>query len=104
MGYGRGDCFPFDFEPKGNPFDSKSKGKQSPRPYPIQFERKWNTIFLSVPLQIPFSLFDATDAMCVIFFSLCVTVYLSQLCAIEYLPWLAIFCDIYIFFYKLVIV
>ena len=47
MGYDRGDSFPFDFEPNGFPFDSKSKGKLSPRSYPIQFGRKWNTSFLS---------------------------------------------------------
>ena len=60
-------------EPNGIPFGSKSKGKVSPRLYPIQYERKWNasasrqhampsewnnfalTIFLfSGPKQIPF--------------------------------------------------
>jgi len=59
--YDRGDCFPFDFEPngiqfgsksKGKPngitFGSKSKGKPSPRSYPIWFERKWNASFFSV--------------------------------------------------------
>ena len=40
MGYDRGDSFPFDFEPNGNPFGSKAKGKLSPRSYPIQFESK----------------------------------------------------------------
>ena len=48
MGYDRGDGFPFDFEPNGIPFGSKSNGKLSPRSDPIQFERKWNTSFLSV--------------------------------------------------------
>ena len=48
MGYDRGDSFPFDFEPNGVPFGSKSKAKLSPRLYPIQFERKSNTSFLSV--------------------------------------------------------
>ena len=47
MGYGRGDSFPFYSEPNGIQFGSKSKGKLSPRPYPIQFERKCNTSFLS---------------------------------------------------------
>ena len=47
MGYDRGDCFPFDFEPNGIPFGSKSKGKLSPRSYPIQCERKWKYSFLS---------------------------------------------------------
>ena len=48
MGYDRADSFPFDIEPNGNQFGSKSKGKLSPRSYPIQFERNWNTSFLSV--------------------------------------------------------
>ena len=47
MGYDRSDSIPFDFKPKGNPFGSKSKGKLSPRSYPIQFERKWKYSFLS---------------------------------------------------------
>ena len=47
MGYDRGDSFPFDFEPNGIKFGSKLKGKLSPRSYPIQLERKWNTSFLS---------------------------------------------------------
>ena len=47
MGYDRGDSFPFDFEPNGIPLGSKLKGKLSPRSYPIKFERKWNTSFLS---------------------------------------------------------
>ena len=37
MGYDRGDSFPFEYEPNGIPFGSKSKGKLSPRSYPIQF-------------------------------------------------------------------
>ena len=48
MRYDRGDSFPFDFEPNGNPFGSKTKGKLSPRSYPIQCERKWKCSFLSV--------------------------------------------------------
>jgi len=48
MGYDRGDRFPVDFEPNGIPVGSKSKGKLSPRAYPIQYERKWNTSFLSL--------------------------------------------------------
>ena len=48
MGYDHGDSFPFDFEPNGIPFGSKSKGKLSQRLYPIQFERKWKYSFLSV--------------------------------------------------------
>ena len=48
MGYDRGDSFPFDFDPNENPFGSKSKAKLSPRSYPIQYERKLNTSFLSV--------------------------------------------------------
>ena len=38
MGYYRGESYPFDFEPNGFPFGSKSRGKLSPRSYPIQFE------------------------------------------------------------------
>ena len=47
MEYDRGDSYPFNFEPNGNPFGSKSKGKLSPRSYPIQCERKWNISFLT---------------------------------------------------------
>ena len=47
MGYDRGDSFPFDFEPKGIQFGSKSKGKLSTRSYPIQCERKWKHSFIS---------------------------------------------------------
>ena len=48
MGYGRGDSFPLDFKPNGNPFGSKSKGNLSPRSYPIQCERNWKYNCLSV--------------------------------------------------------
>ena len=48
MGYDRGDSFPFDFEPNGISFGSKSKGKLSPRSYPIQGERKCKYRFLSI--------------------------------------------------------
>ena len=48
MGYDRGDSFPFDFEPNGSPFGSKSKGKLSPRSYPIHCQRKRKYSFLSV--------------------------------------------------------
>ena len=48
MGFDRGDSFPFDFETNGIPFGSKSKGKLTPRSYPIQCERKWKYSFLSV--------------------------------------------------------
>ena len=41
MGYDRDDSFPLNFEPNRTPFGSKSKGKLSPRSYPIQCERKW---------------------------------------------------------------
>ena len=47
MGYDRGDSFPVDFEPNEIPFGSKSKGKLSPRSYPIQCERNWKYSFLS---------------------------------------------------------
>ena len=47
MGYDHGDSSPFDFEPNGFPFGLKSKGKLTPRSYPIQYERKWKYSFLS---------------------------------------------------------
>ena len=53
MEYDRVDSFPFDFEPNGNTFGSKSKGKLSPRSDPIQFERKYNTCFLKVDRKTP---------------------------------------------------
>ena len=40
MGYDGGDRLPFDYEPNGILFGSKSKGKISSRSYPIQCERK----------------------------------------------------------------
>ena len=51
MGYDRGESFPFDFESNRIPFGSKSKGKLSPRSYPIQCERKWKYSFLSAESQ-----------------------------------------------------
>ena len=48
MGYDHGNSIPIDFEQNLIPFGSKSKGKLSPRSYPIQFERKWKYSFLSV--------------------------------------------------------
>ena len=53
MGYDRGDSFPFDFEPNGFPFGSKSKGKLSPRSYPIQCERKLKYSFVSARAKLP---------------------------------------------------
>ena len=53
MGYDHGDSFPFDFEPNGISFGSKSKGELSPRSYPIQRERKWKYSFLSVLDKVP---------------------------------------------------
>ena len=47
MGYDRSDSFSVDFEQNVIPFGSKSKGKLSPRSYPIQYERKWKHSFLS---------------------------------------------------------
>ena len=44
----RGDSLPFDFEPNGNLFGSKSKGKLSPQSYPIQCKRNWKYSFLSI--------------------------------------------------------
>ena len=47
MGYNCGDSFSFDFESNRTPFGSQSKGKLSPRLYPIQFDRNWKHIFLN---------------------------------------------------------
>ena len=52
MGYDRGDSFHFDFEPNELPFGSKSKGKLSPRLYPIQYERNWKYSFLSAASRV----------------------------------------------------
>ena len=48
MGYDRGDSCLFDFEPNGFLLGSESKGKMSPRSYPIQCERNWKYSILSV--------------------------------------------------------
>ena len=48
MEYDRGKSFPFDFEPNEIPFGSKLKYKLLRRSYTIQFERKEESIFLSV--------------------------------------------------------
>ena len=49
MGYDRGaNRFLFDFEPNRIPFGSEWKGNLSPRPYTIQYERKWKYSFISV--------------------------------------------------------
>ena len=48
MGDDGGDSFLIDFESNRIPFGSKSKGKLSPRSYPIQVERKWKYCFPSV--------------------------------------------------------
>ena len=45
MGYDRGDSFPFDFEPDGIPFDSKSKGNLSPRHIPFNVKGNGNIVF-----------------------------------------------------------
>ena len=54
MGYDRGDSFPFNFEPNGTQFGSKSKEKLSPRSYPIESERKGKYSFLSVVRPLAF--------------------------------------------------
>ena len=48
MGNDRGDSFPIDLNQMEFHLGSKLKGKLSRRSYPIQYERKWNTSFLSV--------------------------------------------------------
>ena len=55
MGHDCGYSFPIDFEPNGNPFGLKSKGKLSPRSDPIQCERIWKYSFLSVNKRIAVS-------------------------------------------------
>ena len=42
MGYDRGDSFPFNFEPKGIPFGSKSKENGS---YPFNVKGNANIVF-----------------------------------------------------------
>ena len=69
MVYDRGDSFPLDFEPNRIPFGSKSKGKLSPRSYPIQCERKWKYSFLSVMMPLPDS---STIYMCVFTYYVCI--------------------------------
>ena len=54
MGYDHGDSFPFDFEWNRILFGSKSEIKLSQRSYPIRFERKLNTSFLSVVIPVWF--------------------------------------------------
>ena len=46
MEYDRVDSYTFDFEPIGNAFGSKSKGKLPPASYAIQFERRNANTFL----------------------------------------------------------
>ena len=41
MGYGRGDCFPFDFEPNGTPFGSENR-MENCHPDHIPFNVKGN--------------------------------------------------------------
>ena len=43
--YDIGNSFPFDFEPNGIQFGSKSEGKLSPQSYSIKLEKKWNIFF-----------------------------------------------------------
>ena len=53
------DSFLFQFsEANGILFGSKSKRKLSPRPYPIQCERKWNNSFISVLAKCLQTLYD----------------------------------------------
>ena len=59
MGYDRCDSFPFD----AIPFGSKSKGKLSPRSYPIQFERNWKYSFLSVEQIAPLGFLQQPSEM-----------------------------------------
>ena len=63
MGNDRDDSFPFDFEPNRIPFGSNSKGKLSPRSYPIQCEMKWKYSFLSVTAFYEMPLRNASIAL-----------------------------------------
>ena len=58
-----GDSPPFDFEPNGSPFGSKSKENLSPRSYTTQLERKWKYSYFSVhsEKQIQISSHDWTE-------------------------------------------
>ena len=53
MGYDLDDSFPFDLGPNGIPFGPRSKGKLSPRSYPMQYERNWKYSFLSACIIFP---------------------------------------------------
>ena len=59
MRYNHGDSFLFDFEPYGIPFSSKTIGKLSPQPYPIQCKKKWKHSFLSVADSVVNSVADS---------------------------------------------
>ena len=48
MEYDCEDSFPFNFEKNRISYGSKSKGKQSPRSYPIKVEKGTGVYFLSV--------------------------------------------------------
>ena len=56
--YDRSDSFPFDFEPNGITFSSKSKGKLPLRSYSIQFEETWKCVVLSVSIFISKTIFS----------------------------------------------
>ena len=55
MGSDRGDSFPFDFEPNGDPFGSKSKRKLSPRWWPTDGEA--NNKLCRIQLRIAMDIF-----------------------------------------------
>ena len=67
MGYDLGDSFPFDSEPNGIPFGSKSKGKLSPRSYPIRCERKMKYSFLSVRYHYYVRIIDNSLDICMMY-------------------------------------
>ena len=45
MGYGRGDSFPFDFEPNGIPFGSQSKENCHHNHIPFDLKANGNIVF-----------------------------------------------------------
>ena len=52
MGYDRGDSIPFDFEPNGIPFGSKSKGKGNQMEFHLVQNRKENCHHDHIPFNV----------------------------------------------------
>ena len=69
MEYDRVERFPFDFEPNGIPFGSKSEGKLSPRSYPIQCEKNWKYSFLNKDEFMEYFLYECSEIIEVLWHS-----------------------------------